>query len=327
MAVIIGSARIDERGRATGGRAGDQTGREVSTQNWYRHSKGWVVLRPKDAIAANAIAVCMERACRNAHVGYDQSQNQTLFNEAKKYGFDVSLVKKDVETDCARLVRVCCWYANIPAQDFYTGNMVSRLMATGAFTKLDSSKYTNSDAYLRRGDILVTRTKGHTVVALTNGSKAEEPVYEKPYGLGDRLLRNGSEGEDVKQLQNSLIELGYDLGRWGADGDFGDATEIAVRKFQHDTGCEVDGVVGKETVAKLDALLDAEPDDGMRVEIINGNCFIRDEPNTNGTKLDVAYRGAKYAYANEESETGWLKITLANGTLGWVSGKYARRVK
>lgn len=48
MAVIIGSARIDERGKASGGKAGDQTGKEVSTQNWYKHSKGWVLLRPKD---------------------------------------------------------------------------------------------------------------------------------------------------------------------------------------------------------------------------------------------------------------------------------------
>ena len=31
MSVLIGSARIDENGHATGGRAGDQTGREVVT--------------------------------------------------------------------------------------------------------------------------------------------------------------------------------------------------------------------------------------------------------------------------------------------------------
>ena len=48
MAVKIGSARGDENGGAHGGKAGDQTGREVSTQNWYKHSKGWVVLRAKD---------------------------------------------------------------------------------------------------------------------------------------------------------------------------------------------------------------------------------------------------------------------------------------
>ena len=56
MAVIIGSARSDENGKAHGGRAGDQTGREVSTQPWYKHPKGWVVLRPKDPKKAAKIA-------------------------------------------------------------------------------------------------------------------------------------------------------------------------------------------------------------------------------------------------------------------------------
>ena len=40
MAVKIGSARIDERGKISGGAAGNQTGKELSTQNWYLHSKG-----------------------------------------------------------------------------------------------------------------------------------------------------------------------------------------------------------------------------------------------------------------------------------------------
>ena len=42
MAVIIGHASIDERGRANSGQAGDQTGREVCTRNWY--NRGWTVL-------------------------------------------------------------------------------------------------------------------------------------------------------------------------------------------------------------------------------------------------------------------------------------------
>ena len=54
------------------------------------------------------------------------------------------------------------------------------------------------------------------------------------YHLGDRTLKNGSEGDDVKELQTDLIELGYDCGRWGADGDFGDATEMAVKDLQTD---------------------------------------------------------------------------------------------
>ena len=47
MAVKVGSARIDENGRAHGGKAGNQTGKELSVQNWYRHFKGWRVLSAK----------------------------------------------------------------------------------------------------------------------------------------------------------------------------------------------------------------------------------------------------------------------------------------
>ena len=45
MGVRVGSARSNENGGVNGGKAGDQTGREVSTQLWYLHSKGWIVIR------------------------------------------------------------------------------------------------------------------------------------------------------------------------------------------------------------------------------------------------------------------------------------------
>ena len=57
MAVIIGSARHDEHGNCySGGKAGDQTGQEVSTQKFYNHSKGWYVLRAKDDRVAEKLA-------------------------------------------------------------------------------------------------------------------------------------------------------------------------------------------------------------------------------------------------------------------------------
>jgi hypothetical protein len=82
MSVKIGSARIDEHGQAHGGTAGDQTGKEVSTQSWYAHTKGWVLLRAKSAEAREKIARCMQAACDNKHVGYDQYSRESLYNEA-----------------------------------------------------------------------------------------------------------------------------------------------------------------------------------------------------------------------------------------------------
>lgn len=172
MAVLVGSARMDENGGYSGGKAGSQTAKEISTQNWYLHSKGWIVIRPKDSKVAEKIAKNMEYACNSDYVGYDQSQNTTLASAAKQYGYDISKVKTPCETDCARLVRVCCLYAGIEVGDFYTGNMKSYLEKTGKFEILTSDKYCKSSDYLKRGDILVTKTKGHTVVVLSNGAKA-----------------------------------------------------------------------------------------------------------------------------------------------------------
>lgn len=174
MAVKIGSARIDENGKARGGKAGDQTGREVSTQNWYNHSKGWRVFRPIKASVSTAIAWDMVAACDNNNIGYDQNQRNTLYNIAKDFAFNCAKVKKKCETDCSALVRVCCAYAGIMLPDFTTSNEASVLKKSGAFIELTNPIYTQSSDYLCKGDILVTKTQGHTVIVLTNGKKAKE---------------------------------------------------------------------------------------------------------------------------------------------------------
>ena len=67
------------------------------------------------------------------------------------------------------------------------------------------------------------------------------------------VLAKGDEGSKVKTLQENLIKLGYDLGSYGADGDFGSATQKAVKKFQKDRGLTQDGIVGPQTYAQLEA--------------------------------------------------------------------------
>ena len=61
-------------------------------------------------------------------------------------------------------------------------------------------------------------------------------------------------GDDVKELQNRLLYLGYDCGE--ADGYFGPLTSAAISAFQLKSGLEVDGIVGTQTRA---ALQNAEP--------------------------------------------------------------------
>lgn len=171
--VKIGSARIDENGRAKGGKAGDQTGKEVSTQDWYKHSKGWRVFRAKDPVKANMIAQDMQWACDNKHIGYDQGQRLTLYNVSKPLGFNCKEVTTNCETDCSALVRVCCAYAGITLPNFRTPSEPKALLDSGEFIEMVGSKYTDSSNYLKRGDILVTKTQGHTVVVLNNGKDVE----------------------------------------------------------------------------------------------------------------------------------------------------------
>lgn len=68
-------------------------------------------------------------------------------------------------------------------------------------------------------------------------------------------LCKGDSGSEVKTLQENLIRLGYSCGSTGADGDFGDKTDAAVRAFQKDNGLVVDGLAGEKTQAKIEDLL------------------------------------------------------------------------
>ena len=322
MAVLIGSAR-SSYGNTT---PGDQNGgREVSTEKYYVHSKGWVVLRAKDPEVREKIAVAMERACANNDIGYDQSTRLTLFNNVKDFGFDPAKTTKKVNTDCSALVRVCVHYAGIEVDNFITSNEVSKLMATGEFDKFSDDEHCKSSDHLLRGDILDTRTKGHTVVVLSNGAKASEEVVYVSYKLGDRILKNGMTGDDVKELQTCLIGLDYDCGIWGAAGEFDDATEQAVERFQTAHGCMVDGEVGTETLAALEKAMEeaeAPVKDARYVQIVNGNCYVRTAPNTDGKKLGVAHRGDILDYQGVQSADGW-HLVVYNGQNGWVSGKYS----
>ena len=64
-------------------------------------------------------------------------------------------------------------------------------------------------------------------------------------------LKKGSTGADVKKLQQSLIDKGYDLGKTGADGKYGSLTEAAVKQYQKDNNLTVDGMAGKQTQGAL----------------------------------------------------------------------------
>jgi hypothetical protein len=68
------------------------------------------------------------------------------------------------------------------------------------------------------------------------------------------LLKKGSSGHQVVELQEGLEALGYELG--ACDGAFGPATEKAVKAFQADQQLTIDGLAGNGTIGKLNKLLE-----------------------------------------------------------------------
>ena len=73
------------------------------------------------------------------------------------------------------------------------------------------------------------------------------------HAMGWRTLYAGLAGNDVRALQNWLIEAGYSVGAAGADGSFGPATNNAVIAYQRAAGIAADGYVGPDTQTAMRA--------------------------------------------------------------------------
>ncbi|KIN79992.1 N-acetylmuramoyl-L-alanine amidase [Clostridium botulinum] len=61
------------------------------------------------------------------------------------------------------------------------------------------------------------------------------------------LVRKGAKGGITKVIQKMLINIGYPVGQYGADGVFGNGTVTAIKALQKDCNLNPDGIVGKET--------------------------------------------------------------------------------
>lgn len=249
MNIIIGSARIDENGKAAGGKEGDQKQKsvpdysgEVSMQTFYNHSKGWYILRPKSTDIALKMADSMKRACNNSNIGYDQGNRGRILNAGTNS-------KEPTECDCSSLVRKCIIEASgKDPGNFTTANEAPMLEATGLFEK--RIEYTPG-MKLYTGDVLVTISKGHTVI-VTDGYSRESEA--NPYREPASNMKEGMSGNAIKWIQYQLNLFGYGLKE---DGIFGINTKKAIMDFQskhkdsNGKPLEVDGIVGLLTRTAL----------------------------------------------------------------------------
>ena len=251
----VSNCSIDERGKATGGKDGDNNGKEWRVRSWYSYP--WnVVLRYPDEEAANLFAAMGEAAAKNDNMGYNQNKRMTFWNNLKEVGYKPELIKTPCAADCSAgtcsIIKGAGYRLNNTklqslTASSYTGNMKNRLKAIG-FQVLTDSKYLTSDKYLKRGDILLKEGK-HTCINLTDGSKANttEERTKETVNINVEVLKKGDSGAAVKALQTLLIGYGYKMPKYGADADFGTETLNAVKSYQKAYNLTVDGVVGANT--------------------------------------------------------------------------------
>ena len=120
----------------------------------------------------------------------------------------------------------------------------------------------------------VIHASGHNSGVIESPMPRSWTHYGIPVGLEGAKkmpLKKGSKGIAVKTLQTALISLGYNLPRYGADGDYGNETETAVKAFQTAHSLPVDGVWDEECQAVLEERLGIveEPPADPPVEIVS----------------------------------------------------------
>lgn len=196
--------------------------------------------------------------------------------------------------DCSSFVITAWEQAGVPvkaAGATYTGNMYDVFTRCG-FQDVTGSVDLATGAGMQPGDVLLNHAR-HTATYIGNGQLVHarssegnsvqgdqsgneirvQPYYNGPWDCVLRytgadagsilaaprrtILKKGMTGEDVRELQEKLVKLGYKV---EADGEYGTKTFCAVAKFQEANNVTpVDGEAGPVTMTVIDSLLDELP--------------------------------------------------------------------
>ena len=192
----ISNSGGDERGKATGGKAGDQTGNEWCIRSWYNRPWDCVLRYPKQQVR-QLIAELGIEAAKNDLIGYDQNERYTYWDLLKTCGYRPANIKQACEADCSAGViantKAAGYLLNIPAlknlNATYTGNMRAGFKKAG-FQVLTASKYLSGYDYLMPGDILLNDVH-HTATNL---------------GIGKKVSYTPSEGTTPTPPQEPVID-------------------------------------------------------------------------------------------------------------------------
>ena len=167
--VIIGQACCNEFGKLSGGKPGDQTGREVCMGKWY--SGGWLYMfRHKEPAVRLKLAQAMIETCKNQNIGYniDKPNRYAAWDNAEKNGHKIAKIKKKGDTTCSQAVSMCMRAVGVSkkyAQRHYDIATMTRVLPKCPdFKVYRTSAYTASSKKLQPGDILLS--SHHTLIVV-----------------------------------------------------------------------------------------------------------------------------------------------------------------
>ena len=139
----------------------------------------------------------------------------------------------------------------------------------------------------------------------------------------DTILNIGDRGQQVKQLQEKLIKLGFSCGDHGADGDFGDGTYRAVRAFQKKYGLGEDGIAGNQTLAAIDKAI-SQMSEAPKKNLVKVTASLLNVRYGAGKQYTVKTSIKKDTVCELlEERNGWGKIA---NPAGWISSEYYEKI-
>ena len=247
------AAHIGENGKKTGGKRGDQTGKEVNIDSIKDRSK-YQVFRYPDSKVARTIAFYMGDVANNENVGYNQDERDSLEQEIRKVNYDPSALNTPCNTDCSAFVsnaiRATFAKANIPKNVpiMDTSIMPERLVSLG-FEKVQGLIGTSIDILatkrLQIGDILVTVIPHHTFVCMGEyfTSNKMPPNSSGTYGEGGATGGGyTADGEEIDERAN------WDKNKFRFQGLPGEITyegeTSPIRNFLKKIGDFIDLLIG-----------------------------------------------------------------------------------
>lgn len=183
---MLSNSGHDSHWQYSGDQAGDNNGTEWQIVNWYSYP--WnCVLRYPDKKIRNWMGDQARAAANNNHIGYDQGQRQTFWEQLQKSDYDAAKINVNCESDCSAGVLAICkaagYHFDIQSlknidQNGYTGNE-ERILSAAGFEVLTDKKYLTSDRYLDNGDILLN-TVNHTAFNIDRGSQCDADAIVTP---------------------------------------------------------------------------------------------------------------------------------------------------